>query len=150
MLTDYRKFQYALGEQFRHAPLPAPESETRTIVMKRHAAQHPGHLGSAYVMIRDDDGFEVHLIQNIVYHSPDGFEWGYHGSGPADLALNILDLILPSKEANRLHQLFKGQFVAQVPQEGGEIKLSDVIRWIAQHYADESEAIMEHQAAANS
>lgn len=23
-------------------------------------------------------------------HSPDGFEWGYHGSGPAQLALAIL------------------------------------------------------------
>src|SRR5262245_8383263 len=28
--------------------------------------------------------------QQIVNHSPDGFEWSYHGSGPAQLALAIL------------------------------------------------------------
>ena len=27
----------------------------------------------------------------VVHHSPTGYEWGYGGSGPADLALNILD-----------------------------------------------------------
>ena len=29
-------------------------------------------------------------LTHIDYHSPDGFEWGYGGSGPADLALAIL------------------------------------------------------------
>ena len=28
--------------------------------------------------------------QSIVNHSPDGFNWGYLGSGPAQLALAIL------------------------------------------------------------
>ena len=30
------------------------------------------------------------IRQAWVWHSPTGFEWGYGGSGPADLALNIL------------------------------------------------------------
>ena len=30
------------------------------------------------------------IYQTWVWHSPIGFEWGYGGSGPADLALNIL------------------------------------------------------------
>lgn len=29
-------------------------------------------------------------LRHVVVHSPDGFEWGYGGSGPADLALAIL------------------------------------------------------------
>ena len=29
-------------------------------------------------------------LEHIVRHSPDGFEWGYGGSGPADLALSIV------------------------------------------------------------
>ncbi len=29
-------------------------------------------------------------LQHIVYHSPCGFEFGYAGSGPSDLALSIL------------------------------------------------------------
>ena len=30
------------------------------------------------------------IRQSWVWHSPTGFEWSYGGSGPADLALNIL------------------------------------------------------------
>jgi hypothetical protein len=62
-------------------------------------------------------------------HSPDGFEWGYGGSGPADFALNILEAVLssiryngPRKElqsgdkvfelSERLHQPFKSSFIA--------------------------------------
>ena len=29
-------------------------------------------------------------LHHVVFHSPTGFEWGYAGSGPADLALSIL------------------------------------------------------------
>ena len=51
-----------------------------------------------YVGIRDDSGARVEVVvgdcalplQHVVLHSPDSFEWGYAGSGPADLALSIL------------------------------------------------------------
>jgi len=32
----------------------------------------------------------VRTLRHIPFHSPDGFAWGYQGSGPADLALTIL------------------------------------------------------------
>jgi hypothetical protein len=53
----------------------------------------------AYEAVRTPTGARVFRVvdedreplrQRIVYHSPTGFEWGYAGSGPADLALNIL------------------------------------------------------------
>lgn len=31
-----------------------------------------------------------HASQNIINHSPEGFAWGYLGSGPSQLALGIL------------------------------------------------------------
>ena len=38
------------------------------------------------------------LITNVprlvTHHSPDGYEWGYGGSGPADFALNIIENLL--------------------------------------------------------
>jgi hypothetical protein len=54
-----------------------------------------------YIGDRLKEGCEVYVIQNgkryplprfeeIANHSPDGFEWGYGGSGPAQLALAIL------------------------------------------------------------
>jgi len=41
---------------------------------------------------------EVNIKQEIVCHSPTGFEWGYGGSGPADLALNILYYVTRDKD----------------------------------------------------
>ena len=56
---------------------------------------------------RDADGkAHVNIPQRIRYHSPSGIEWGYGGSGPADLALNILSLYVEERTAyqSRLHK----------------------------------------------
>jgi hypothetical protein len=37
-----------------------------------------------------DDGMKRYPLRHFVKHSPDGFEWGYAGSGPSDLSLAIL------------------------------------------------------------
>lgn len=66
----------------------------------------------------------------VVSHSPDGFNVGYAGSGPADLALNICEWYCrkfgnePSTEklysgkctmmAWRLHQQFKEEFLVSI------------------------------------
>lgn len=58
-----------------------------------------------------------------VWHSPDGFEWGYGGSGPADLALNILLAATEDRDfAASNHQAFKWRFVASLPIAGGVIR----------------------------
>lgn len=46
--------------------------------------------GARLVMIEDDDGTTIGPLPHIVKHSPDGFSWGYGGSGPADLARSLL------------------------------------------------------------
>ena len=53
------------------------------------------------------------LRTDLVNHSPTGFEWGYWGSGPAQLALAILAWHCGSNEnrAIRLHQHFKWDVV---------------------------------------
>lgn len=80
---------------------------------------------------RNDNGDAVTNVEHKkVYHSPSGFEWGYHGSGPADLALNILLIFTDEETANRLHQRFKREFIALIPHEGGEITHKEVIEWI--------------------
>jgi hypothetical protein len=50
-------------------------------------------------------------------HSPTGFEWGYAGSGPAQLALALLaDHLGDDKRALTLHQDFKWAVVTKLPQ----------------------------------
>ncbi len=69
---------------------------------------------SAYVI--SEDGSERPL-KHIVRHSPTGFEIGYGGPGPADLALSILvdfykDTAAPMEAAQWNYQAFKRAFLA--------------------------------------
>jgi hypothetical protein len=51
-------------------------------------------------------------------HSPTGFEWGYCGSGPAQLALAILAEDLGNNEqALEFYQRFKWKVIAELPRK---------------------------------
>ena len=58
-------------------------------------------------------------LPHIEKHSPDGFNWGYGGSGPADTALSILvDFLEGDREkAERFYQDFKRAFVVNIQKE---------------------------------
>ena len=48
-------------------------------------------LPNIVVVVAFDPGtLEVCLVPHLVHHSPTGMEFGYAGSGPADLALSLL------------------------------------------------------------
>lgn len=68
----------------------------------------------------------------LVNHSPDGFAWGYGGSGPAQLALAILyDVTSDARLSLDLYQDFKRDVVARWDMdEGWELDLKDVRKWI--------------------
>lgn len=59
----------------------------------------------------------------LVRHSPDGFNWGYNGSGPAQLALAILLKYLTPEEALSLYQEFKRVTVVNWPQADIQVEL---------------------------
>lgn len=84
------------------------------------------------VISRSNGIIRANVPHKIVYHSPAGFEIGYGGSGPADLALNILARHLPAREAIALHQDFKWTFIAGMDRQGGTISHSDIESWIAE------------------
>ena len=71
--------------------------------------------------------------QKMRNHSPDGFEWGYGGSGPAQLALAILlDLLgedhQPAAQAH--YQNFKDAFIAHAAKDGFRIEDAEVFAWL--------------------
>lgn len=87
------------------------------------------------VCSRSPDGSaKVNIQQRIVCHSPDGFEWGYSGSGPSDLALNILSMFIGQEAAERgdLYQQFREHFITPMPRVGGTIKKEAILNWIAE------------------
>lgn len=95
--------------------------------------------GPQTVKIKHRTGNTTFLKQRIVCHSPDGFQWGYGGSGPADLALNMLfDYLLRTHckgarcMAVDLHQSFKWDFIAR---QGRELSITgaEIEKWLAAH-----------------
>jgi hypothetical protein len=70
--------------------------------------------------------------QKIVNHSPDGFLWGYGGSGPSQLALAILLEVTDKETAIKYYQDFKFDVIAKLPQKDFEIEL-DVKKWLNEY-----------------
>ena len=73
--------------------------------------------------------------QQLHNHSPSGFEWGYDGSGPAQLALAmLLDFSGDEELALNNYQAFKSQFIASLSQEDTQwtITGSDIAAFLHQ------------------
>lgn len=68
--------------------------------------------------------------QKLRNHSPDGFNWGYGGSGPAQLALAILLDVCGAERAQALYQAFKGDVVARMPRQRWEVTSVEVEYWL--------------------
>ena len=82
--------------------------------MKTYSGQQSGGAGGQRVELLE--GTRITTLNprtDLWNHSPDGFQWGYGGSGPAQLALALLaDAIGNDQEAVRLHQRFKWEWVS--------------------------------------
>jgi hypothetical protein len=64
-------------------------------------------------------------------HSPTGFEWGYCGSGPAQLALAILaDYLVNDEQALDFYQRFKWAVIAELPKRGWTLTDEQIRRTI--------------------
>ena len=82
--------------------------------MKRYEGKRLNGLADVRV-----DGVPLNPRLDLWKHSVTGFEWGYSGSGPAQLALALLaDCLGDDEEAIGWHQDFKSAVVAGLPHEG--------------------------------
>lgn len=79
-----------------HLPLPIAYRGRRTAQGTLVEAQQPSGR-----WIGLDPRFDLRQ------HSPDGFEWGYGGSGPAQLALALAASRLPGELASTVYQRLK-------------------------------------------
>lgn len=72
------------------------------------------------------DGKELkpYASQKVWNHSPDGFAWGYAGSGPAQLALAILlECGFSKEEAVWAHQGFKRKVICDLLPFGKDFEI---------------------------
>jgi len=90
--------------------------------------------GAAILEARDASLKRLDPRLDLRNHSPTGFEWGYGGSGPAQLALAICADALRSSDAPplRFYQKLKFAAVARVPQNvtPWAMPRSAVLDWI--------------------
>lgn len=110
---------------------PVCRSKMVTDVCQEIVDQVDYKLGGCIILRRVNGRAVANIPHTIKRHSPTGFEWGYGGSGPADLALNILYAVTGDKEkAYNLYQDFKWDFISKVPHDGGIINKLDILKWL--------------------
>ncbi|HEC66591.1 MAG TPA: hypothetical protein ENI23_15050 [bacterium] len=57
------------------------------------------------------------LRLDLYNHSPDGFEWGYGGSGPTQLALALLADFMGDEYALANYHAFRDAFTSKIEQD---------------------------------
>lgn len=103
-------------------------------------------LENGVILWRKDGKVITNVPHAVTHHSPDGFEFGYGGSGPADLALNICEIMLNRLDyagervkcfegscwdlAWTMHQSFKRDFIAGAGRDGETIPYETIETWI--------------------
>ena len=126
--------------------------------MRRYRSHWTADAGGEGVLVIDQvDGHDqARPLRHWPLHSPTGFQWGFGGSGPADLALAILldyfgewptqeQMAAGESRAWALHQHFKWALIAGLA-DGWEISALDIQAWLQTETArlvlDEWEPIM--------
>lgn len=82
------------------------------------------------VVFVDDNYLSPRHSLKIVNHSPDGFSWGYAGSGPAQLAFAILLEVVGAEKAKKHYQDFKDEFIVPLDIDSDFIIEVDIEKWI--------------------
>jgi uncharacterized protein DUF6166 len=95
--------------------------------------------GMCTVLVVDGkDRWPLPLRLDLANHSPTGFEWGYGGSGPAQLSLALLaDALQDDRQAMLLHQEYKFRVIGRLPRPGFTLEADEIAKtaselWIEQ------------------
>jgi Family of unknown function (DUF6166) len=95
--------------------------------MKLYAGWRTPDGCEVYIILPNKPAQSLPLRLDLANHSPTGFEWGYGGSGPAQLALALLaDCLGDDEQALGLYQQFKWAVVVQLPIAAWTLNETDV------------------------
>ena len=110
--------------------------------MRTYQGQRPvdDEIGDCRVFVIE--GERTRPLRHVRVHSG-AFEWGYGGSGPADLSLSILADFFGERPTRRqiergefrawgLHQPFKWAFISTADHSGFTITGAQIMEWLKQ------------------
>ena len=69
------------------------------------------------------------LRLDLKEHSPMGFEWGYNGSGPKQLALAILSKVSGDEFALFAYNNFSSEFIETIHKDEWKLDYHDIYKW---------------------
>ena len=75
------------------------------------------------------DGEPLDKRYDLLSASPSGFQFGYGGSGPAQLAIAMLAHAFDDEFATDHYQRFKREVVAELPKSGWTLTKQDLDAW---------------------
>ena len=105
--------------------LPQPDETMETVYRAHRDHDVPvGHQIEVTV-----DGEPMDYRYDLLSASPSGFEWGYGGSGPAQLAIATLAHAYNNEFACEHYQRFKCEVVSELPEEGWTLTKQDLDTW---------------------
>jgi hypothetical protein len=76
------------------------------------------------------------MRNDIRNHSPDGPNWGYGGSGPAQLALALMCQVTDRFIAEQIYQHFKFKVVAGWKTDSWVLTKGQLQQWVDRHIAE--------------
>jgi len=136
------------AEYRRHRPDEVREVSGLTGMGSTYAGQRV-HAGGAQTVFRDGEVLSAAPSRRLINHSPDGFQWGYCGSGPSQLALALLlDATHDENIALAHYHEFKAEFVARWGQSWC-ITQAEILAWLrvqaVEHVQAEQAALDQHR-----
>jgi len=85
-----------------------------------------------YQTFKDGQPFSAIHSLKVRNHSPDGFSWGYCGSGCAQFALGILLEETDQITAEKLYQDFKWAIISNLPEKSWTLTSEEIQKWLNQ------------------
>lgn len=116
--------------------------------LKEYQGMASGQSGASAVVVRKPGGHSTRKLAHHNRHSPDGFAWGYSGSGPADLSRSLLfdafgvetcpDTPNPctcsSPWVDTNYQDFKAEILAKLNQDADwKLEQGKITDWVFDH-----------------
>lgn len=110
---------------YRGSRLFSPTRRNGTLDSELHHAS-----GTRVIVVENDEERDLDLRLDVRDHSPTGFNWGYGGSGPAQLALAICCDCLGDETGGDpyVYQTFKDAFVSAWDAEW-EVSEKEIRQW---------------------
>lgn len=104
---------------------------TTTEEYEQHRASAVARKNEIIEQIRKaDEAPRPVALRHRGVHSPDGFAWGYAGSGPADLAYSILLTEIGEEPTPPVYLQFRDEVVALLPDRSFRLGADVVWEWI--------------------